>query len=170
MRSQFVRIVLCVAALVMSACGGHGGHGQSTTTASITIVAGNGQSGVVGTELPTSEDPSRVIVGDEDYYKTATQRVTAATADDRGTLLRFGGDGRAGVNALAPAQGATAELVHVQNWTEVAEGSRSGGKFRSQPVHARPNARPARAGRAPPAMAVLEMPAGHRQLGHLVHQ
>lgn len=67
MRSQGVRALFsCLAALGVVACGGGGGDGgggggDSTAPASIEIVAGTGQAGVVGTELPS---PLSVRVAD----------------------------------------------------------------------------------------------------------
>jgi hypothetical protein len=84
MRSQFARVVVVgVAALAMSACGGHGGHGKSTTRASITIVAGNAQSGVVGTELPISLS---VAVRDKSGRPVAGAAVTWAVVAGGGSV------------------------------------------------------------------------------------
>ena len=55
MRFQFLRVVVVgLASLALAACGGGGGHKTPPTAASVTIVSGNNQTGVVGSALPTA--------------------------------------------------------------------------------------------------------------------
>ena len=110
MCSQFLRIVIiCVASLVLSACGGGGGggHKQPPVPASITIVSGNGQSGTIGTELPA---PLTVSVTDSGSRPVSGVTVSWAVTTGGGTVTPASGttDGSGTTSArwrLGPAPG-----------------------------------------------------------------
>jgi len=125
MWSQFPRIaVVSVASLALTACGGGGGgsHEQPSVPTSITIVSGNGQSGLVGTELPAAltvrvtDSGSRPLSGvTVSWAVTAGGGIvtpTTSTTDSSGTTSTRWTLGTAlGVNRATAAVAGTSVVV-----------------------------------------------------------
>jgi len=103
MRFQHLRVVVVgLASLALAACGGGGGgHTSPPTAASITIVSGNNQTGVVGSALPTAIGVS---------VKDSAGRAVAA-ASVSWTVVAGGG-------SVTPATGTTdSGGLATTNWT-----------------------------------------------------